>query len=368
MKTLKIVLTGGPSGGKTTSIQNIEQEFKEKGYDVIIVPEAATILINSGIRPFGPKALSMEAFQEYVMATQLFLENQAEKYAQEKKDKVIILCDRGLMDDKAYVSTQEFSQLLKKFNLTTFTILNRYDLVLHLKTIADGKEELYSNANNKARTETAHEARLLDNKTLNSWLGHEKLIILTNEVNFEEKINRGIKEIYKLLDKPYPLQHQEKYLVSEVAFSYLEQIPHEEFSIEQYYLFEQDKEICLRKTTHENETKYTETIKIDTDIENNRLVKRRNISQKEFLSRLPKALPIIKKRYCFTYNNTYYRLDQFANGLLLLEVEPTNKTKKTTIPPFIKIADYITDSSYRNSTIFKELNSQKQYQKNNFSL
>ena len=49
----KIVLTGGPCSGKTTSIQKIEEEFTQLGYKVIIVPEAAPILINSGIRPFG---------------------------------------------------------------------------------------------------------------------------------------------------------------------------------------------------------------------------------------------------------------------------------------------------------------------------
>ena len=32
----KIVLTGGPCAGKTTAIQEIEKEFTEKGYLVLI--------------------------------------------------------------------------------------------------------------------------------------------------------------------------------------------------------------------------------------------------------------------------------------------------------------------------------------------
>lgn len=40
MKSIKkIVLTGGPCGGKTTSIQKIVEEFEEKNYKVIVVPE-----------------------------------------------------------------------------------------------------------------------------------------------------------------------------------------------------------------------------------------------------------------------------------------------------------------------------------------
>ena len=38
MKVKKIVLTGGPCAGKTTALQQIEREFTEKGYHVLIVP------------------------------------------------------------------------------------------------------------------------------------------------------------------------------------------------------------------------------------------------------------------------------------------------------------------------------------------
>lgn len=38
----KIVLTGGPCGGKSTGLSKIEQELTEKGYKVFIVPETAT--------------------------------------------------------------------------------------------------------------------------------------------------------------------------------------------------------------------------------------------------------------------------------------------------------------------------------------
>ena len=203
METLKIVLTGGPCGGKTTSIQAIEQEFEEKGYHVIVVPEAATILINSGIRPFGKNALTQKEFQRHVMALQFFLEERASEAAKKIDAPTIIVCDRGLLDDKAYVTEEEYKELLKEFNTTQFEIQNRYDLVIHLKTAADGKEEYYTLANNGARTETPEEAREKDRRTLEAWLGHDNLKIMGNEVRrrVDAEIN-DIKETLKPENTP----------------------------------------------------------------------------------------------------------------------------------------------------------------------
>ena len=48
-KIFNFVLTGGPCGGKSTAINKIYQDLSERGYKVLIVPETATELINSGI-------------------------------------------------------------------------------------------------------------------------------------------------------------------------------------------------------------------------------------------------------------------------------------------------------------------------------
>ena len=67
---LNLVLSGGPSGGKTTSISKIESELTEKlGMKVLIVPETATELIANGISP--GENISLEDFQELVLKLQL---------------------------------------------------------------------------------------------------------------------------------------------------------------------------------------------------------------------------------------------------------------------------------------------------------
>lgn len=45
MQKVKIVVTGGPSGGKTTLIEALQKDLKGK---VAVVPEAASILYRGG--------------------------------------------------------------------------------------------------------------------------------------------------------------------------------------------------------------------------------------------------------------------------------------------------------------------------------
>lgn len=366
MEILKIALTGGPCGGKTTSIQAIEEEFKEKGYHVIVVPEAATILINSGIRPFGNNALTMDGFQKYVMETQLFLEEQATKAAKEIDAPTIIVCDRGLLDDKAYVSDETFKKLIKDFNVTQFELLNRYNLVIHLTTAADGKEEYYTTSNNGARIETPEEARQKDRRTLESWLGHDNLKIMGNDTDFETKIANVIREIYQMLKAPYPIQKQEKYLVDTFDKELIMQLHPVIIDIEQYVQDKDNGDIIYRKSTKDNETKYTKITKTDTQTPEERIVTRKNISEDEYYSNMPSNIkPIRKRRYCFAYQNQYFRLDEFESGLTILEIEDTNKTRRRVFPNFVSVLeDVTTNPDYKNVAIYNRLNAtQKTYQK-----
>jgi hypothetical protein len=47
-KVIKIVFTGGPCAGKTTSMAFCTELLKERGFRVYIVPEAATLIAMGG--------------------------------------------------------------------------------------------------------------------------------------------------------------------------------------------------------------------------------------------------------------------------------------------------------------------------------
>lgn len=307
------------------------------------------------MKPFGIFALDPVYFQKQVITLQLTLEQLAEKVAKESKYPTLIICDRGMLDDKAYVTKQEWQTLLKHFSVKEFDWMNRYDLVFHLRTAALGKEKFYTLDNNNARTETPQEAREKDKKTLEAWLGHEKLKIIGNENSFEEKINQVIKEIYGELSKPYPIQIQRKYLVEQVDIEKIEKVTLVKLQLEQYVIESDDIEYIYRKTGKEKEEKYTLITKIDTPINNERITTQRNISAEEYCLNLPKEqLPMKKTRYCFESDNTYFRLDVFSNNLQILEVETTSPSDEIKIPNFLKISKEVTKNlDYRNSSLYK---------------
>lgn len=356
----KIALTGGPCAGKTTSIERIKAEFCEKDYNVLVVPEAATLLINMGIRPFGNNAVSMLEFQKYVLETQEILEEFATRNAKQSNNDTIIICDRGFLDSKAYITETEFKELLSIYDKKELDYMHSYDLVIHLRTAAYGKEEFYTLDNNGARTETPDEARMKDTLTLNSWLGHPKLVIVGNDTNFEEKQNRVLSEIYNILGKPYPIQRQYKYLVDSIHLNNFDKTAGVvRLDIEQYILTQDEKEeVTYRRTVKDNETYYKAKIKRDTDIENERIATERSITDREYYLNMPKdKTPIRKIRYCFEYNNQYFSIDFFEDGLCILEVEHTNKNYITQIPDFITISEDITlNTEYRNSSIYNRIN------------
>lgn len=44
----RILLTGGPCAGKTTALAQISQDLTQLGYKVLVVPEAATLIMKGG--------------------------------------------------------------------------------------------------------------------------------------------------------------------------------------------------------------------------------------------------------------------------------------------------------------------------------
>ena len=160
----RIVLTGGPCAGKTSILSKIEQSLLERGYKVFIVRESATELINGGITPHQ-SGVGMLNFQRLILVYQYQKEEIYNQAVLDTKDKdIVIIYDRGILDNKAYISELEFNDLLYDLSLqfgkriNESTILDRYDMVIHLVTSAYSSQ--YTLENNKARYEDKDDAIL----------------------------------------------------------------------------------------------------------------------------------------------------------------------------------------------------------------
>jgi len=360
----KIAITGGPCSGKTTGLAKISSGLSDKGYDVIIVPEAATLIKNSGIK-IGEEYVSDYEFEEILFRFQIFIEElYEEKYAKKLNDKdVIIVCDRGIVDGRAYLTETQYFKLLSKLGYNEIMARDAYDAVFHLKTVADGKEELYTCENNEARDENAEEAREADKRTLNAWVGHPHLRVVDNSSDFDGKIARLMSEIYSFLGLPIPIEIEKKYLIKMPNLDMLkEKYNAVKSEIIQVYLNSENEneEVRIRQRGDNGSYTYYLTKKIKRD-DMSRYEVEEKISKDRYLNLLMNAditRNILKKtRYCFMYENQYFELDSypFSSDKAILEIELTDKNSKITLPSEISVIKDVTDDErYKNSSIAKD--------------
>ena len=197
MKITNIVITGGPCGGKTTGLTEIKKTFTALGYCVLIVPETATELISGGVAPWTCE--SPFEYQRFQMRLQLTKEGIFREAAEQMPhDKILILYDRGMMDNKAYLDPKEFAVLADYYS-SEEEMTNRYDAVFHLSTAAKGAVEFYTLDNNAARIETVEEAIEVDNRLLAAWQHHPHLRVIGNDSDFDGKIRTLLEEMAEFL-------------------------------------------------------------------------------------------------------------------------------------------------------------------------
>ena len=354
-----IVITGGPCAGKSTALSWIQNEFTQKGYKVLFIGESATELINSGIN-FNVCKSKIE-FQTPLMKMQKEKEKIYYEAASKMEGKVLIVCDRGMLDSKAYLNELEFQTLIKKLDASEIELRDNYDAVFHLVTAAKGAEEFYTLENNKARMESAKEAAAIDDRIISAWTGHPHLRIIDNSTNFEEKMSRLIAEISSFLGEPEPFEIERKYLIEYPNIKELESMKNcEKIEIIQTYLTsDNDDEVRIRQRGKEGSYIYYKTIKKKIS-EVKRLEIEKRLSKEEYLTLLmnadPKYRQIRKTRYCLTYDRTYYEIDvyPFWNDKAIVEVELRDENEKVKFPSFIKVIKEVTeDDSYKNHSLAK---------------
>ena len=358
MQITKIVITGGPCAGKTTAMSWIQNAFTELGYAVLFVPETATELITGGVAPWTLK--SNADFQK----SQIKLQIEKEKIFYQaatnvfNAEKVLIVCDRGVMDNKAYMTETEFLQVLDALNLNEIELRDTYDAVFHLVTAAKGATEFYTLSNNQARTETAEEAAELDDKLISAWTGHPHLRIIDNSSNFEDKMKRLIKEISSFLGEPEPYEVERKFLIEYPDIKALEKNPLcKKAEIIQTYLKSDGDEVRVRQRGENGNYIYFKTIKRTVnDIKRVEIEKR--LSKDEYLAELMNAdttkRQIRKTRYCLTYENQYFEIDvyPFWQDKAIMEIELSDENEEIKIPIFIRVIKEVTeDDAYKNALL-----------------
>ena len=362
IKISKIVLTGGPCAGKTTALSWINNYFSKRGYTVLFVPETATELITNGVAPWTCGTnFDYQTFQIRLQKIKEQIFDEAAKTM--KSDKILIVCDRGILDNKAYMKDVEFKKVLKELGTNETKERDSYDAVFHLVSAAKGKEEAYTLANNVARTENIEQAKKLDDKIISAWTGHPHFRIIDNSTEFEQKLERLLKEITSFLGEPEPLEIERKFLIYYPNIKELESMPNcTKVDITQTYLKSvDDTERRVRARGINGDYLYylTEKRKI-SNLKRIELEKR--LTQDEYLALLMesdnKLHTIHKTRYCLSENNQYFEIDIYPewDNQAIMEIELSSDEEEIKTPEFIKIIKDVTDDeSYKNYEMAKEM-------------
>ena len=355
----KITITGGPCSGKSTAMSWLQTEFTKKGYMVMFIPETPSELILGGITPWTID--TNYNFQNYLIRMQVEKEKIYEEAARHIKghDKILIICDRGIMDCKAYMTDLEFNTALKAMNKNEIGVRDSYDAVFHLVTAAKGAKEFYTCENNKARLETLEQAIIKDEKTLNAWTGHPHLRVIDNSTDFENKMRRLMAEISSYLGESMPYEIERKYLIEYPDIEALDKLQNcSKVEIIQTYLKSNDgDEVRIRQRGANGYFTYTKTVK--KRISNlKRYEAEKRISKDEYLRLLLEAdvskHQIRKTRYCLMYKNQYFEIDIFPfwKDKAIMEIELREENQNIEFPKNIKIIKEVTnDPEYYNSKL-----------------
>lgn len=358
MQIHKIVITGGPSAGKTTGLSWIQNAFTKLGYTVLFVPETATELISGGVAPWTC-GTNLD-YQRCQMRLQLEKERLFEQAARTMKaDKILIVCDRGAMDNKAYMNAEEFAAVLAETGRSEVELRDSYDAVFHMVTAAKGAEQFYTMENNAARYESASEAVKLDDRLIAAWTGHPHLRVIDNSVDFYHKLRRLVAEIRTALGEPEPLEIERKFLIEYPDLAWLESLPNcRRVEITQIYLpAREGEELRVRQRGENGSYIYYKTLKRHLS-DYKRIEIEERLSREEFqrilLESDPIKHPIRKTRYCLTYDSQYFEIDvyPFWDDRAIVEIELSEEDAEVRFPPELKLIREVTgDRAYKNAAL-----------------
>jgi predicted ATPase len=184
----RIVLTGGPGGGKTTAADLFRREI---GESVVIVPEAATLLFSGGFpRVMHPDAVRSTQSAIYHLQTNLE-DVQSARYPGR-----VLLCDRGTVDGVAYWPEGD-GGFFAAMGTTEADELARYDAVIFFESAAVGGTAI--EGGNLTRIESVQQAAALDARLYAIWSRHPRFFVVRHNPSFFKKITFGLSALESIV-------------------------------------------------------------------------------------------------------------------------------------------------------------------------
>ncbi|XP_073944316.1 TRPL translocation defect 14 isoform X2 [Choristoneura fumiferana] len=381
----KLVLTGGPCGGKTTGQSRLCTFFENLGWKVFRVPETATVLLSGGVKFADLTPDEATKFQENLLKTMVQIENTFFELGRTCQRNCLIICDRGAMDASAFISKEVWEAMLSANGWNSVELRdNRYNHIVHMVSAANGAEDFYSTEDHACRSEGVELARELDYNAAAAWVGHPYFDVIDNSTDFDKKMNRLIACVCQKIgietgDRLNVNSKKRKFLVKAPLPPDTEFPPFQDFDVVHNYLQSdlRKAQVRLRKRGQKGHWSYIHTLRKFHS--NGQSVEvRTQLSHRDYLNMLPQRddahFTIFKKRRCFIYNNQYYQLDLYrqpthprCRGLVLLETYSATYDQDSllaSLPKFLLIEREVTgDPAYSmyNLSLKEDWKTSKRY-------
>lgn len=329
---VKLVLSGGSPDKKAEAIRQVRKTAASKGYTVLLLPHAETLLRAGGVPPAVAPHIQEEQYN--LLQLQLQLEQSFLHAARSlAADKLLLLCPRGTLDSRVCLQEQEFFQLLRDMDLSLLELRDRYDAVFLL--------------------ESSHTPLAA------AWTGHPHLRSLGSPQTNRQRLTS---ELNVLLDDPKPVEIERKFLIEYPNADWLEHLsPCQSVSIVQVYLKSRPtEELRIRRRSANGGALYYKTRKQSlTGMK--RIETEHRISEAEYQALLadadPNRRPIQKTRYYFFHQDQYFELDvyPFWTDRAILEIELSDETAPVCLPQPCRLIKEVTDDpEYKNAALAKQ--------------
>ncbi|XP_044753936.1 TRPL translocation defect protein 14 isoform X1 [Coccinella septempunctata] len=400
----RLVLTGGPCGGKTTGQTRLCTFFENLGWKVFRVPETASVLLSGGIKfsdlnedeameylhklskwgkPLEFKGDAVH-FQENLLKTMIQIENTFFELGRTSSRNCLIICDRGTMDASAFISKEKWETIMRDNDWNNVELRdNRYHQIIHMVSAAKGAEEFYSTEEHSCRSEGVELARELDSKAAAAWIGHPYFDVVDNSTDFEGKIRRMIGSVCQKVgldtgDRLLKNSKKRKFLVKGPLPRSSAFPPYQDFEVIHNYLTSKcPNQVRLRKRGQKGHYSYIHTVRRKNEPSGQIIEVKTQITHRDYINLLTQKddghFTIYKQRRCFLVNNQYFQLDIYqqpshprCNGLMLLETYSTldDETLMDSLPKFLHIEKEVTgnpDYSMYNLSLREDWTTSKNF-------
>jgi predicted ATPase len=212
-----ITLTGGPLAGKSTGLIRIAYDFVRRGWFVVSVPEAATIIRGAGFTAETGAITSYAGQRAMIRAGENLFIQMLVDAINAGHTKILIVRDRSSLDCAAYMdSYEEFVGLLHELGIDV-SGLNPSDRTIFLDSLGVDNPELYGLlcSNNSARHEDAVEAAAANARLVQAYehFGVQVVRIGNNWPDGIEGKNRAVVNELLTMVGEQPVQSQAAYAV-----------------------------------------------------------------------------------------------------------------------------------------------------------